>query len=101
MVFDPILILFIIVDLIPRKLNSPTVTLPPVTTLGAELEKSPKILSWSIEDRVLITQWLPIIVPGFIIEPETTSEPGLIFTFFPIIASREMTVPHLIFCQNF
>ena len=61
-----------------------TLTFPPVITPGPVLEKSSKMLSWSIEDDVLIIQCFPIMLPVLIIEPDTTNF-HLLFLLFPIL----------------
>ena len=71
--------------------------MPPVVTLGPVLEKSSNLLSWSIEDDVLIKQWLPIIVPVLITEFETITEPSPMVTLPLIIEFLEITVAHLKF----
>ena len=58
-----------------------TLTFPPVITPGPVLEKSSKMLSWSIEDDVLIIQCFPIMLPVLIIEPDTTKLPSLFYFF--------------------
>ena len=75
-----ILILFLIIEPIPINEHSPTFTFPPVITPGPVLEKSSKILSWSIEEEVLIRQCLPIMVLLLIITLDEIKLPSLIVT---------------------
>ena len=57
------IILFLILEPIPKWLYFPIETFPPVTTPGPVLLKSPKMLSWSIDDDELIKQCEPIFAP--------------------------------------